>query len=189
MHRKALLMVLVASGVLANTCAFAQEMNHSAHAMHVEAKSTQTLPSQPGDAGFAAIAEIVQLLARDPETPWERVDIDALRTHLVDMNQLVLAADVADEWVPDGLRMRISRAGAGGQAATRMVPSHGPVLVAETGWSSQVEVSDDQIVWTVRGASEREALRIRALGFFGLMVTGDHHQAHHLALARGETAH
>jgi hypothetical protein len=28
--------------------------------------------------------------------------------------------------------------------------------------------------------------RIRGLGFIGLMATGDHHTAHHMALARGD---
>ena len=31
--------------------------------------------------------------------------------------------------------------------------------------------------------------QIRALGFFGLLATGAHHQAHHLAIARGGGAH
>ena len=32
----------------------------------------------------------------------------------------------------------------------------------------------------------RSRSRIRGLGFIGLLVTGSHHQLHHLALARGE---
>jgi hypothetical protein len=28
--------------------------------------------------------------------------------------------------------------------------------------------------------------KLRGLGFIGLMVSGDHHPAHHLALARGD---
>jgi hypothetical protein len=31
--------------------------------------------------------------------------------------------------------------------------------------------------------------RIQALGFFGLMATGDHHRMHHIAMAKGEAAH
>jgi hypothetical protein len=35
----------------------------------------------------------------------------------------------------------------------------------------------------------KETRHIRGLGFAGLMVSGSHHQAHHLALAKGEPMH
>jgi len=31
--------------------------------------------------------------------------------------------------------------------------------------------------------------RIRGLGFIGILVSGSHHQAHHLAMAKGELSH
>jgi hypothetical protein len=145
------------------------------------------LPTEPGDSAFAAIAEIVAILSEDPGTNWSRVNIDGLREHLVDMNQLVLGASVRSEPLPDGLRMQIDTFGRPGEAALRMVPAHGPVLASETGWQSDVTRDGDEIVWIVKGRrGEGEAERIQALGFFGLMATGDHHRAHHLALARGE---
>lgn len=165
----------------------AAHMNHAGHEMQSVVAAGQ--PTEPGDSAFAAIAEIVALLSEDPETDWSRVDIDGLREHLVDMNQLVLGASVHSEPLSDGLRMRISITGRPGEAASRMVPAHGPVLAAETGWQSAVARDGDEIVWTVTGADKNAARRIRALGFFGLMATGDHHRAHHLALARGEAAH
>jgi hypothetical protein len=36
------------------------------------------------------------------------------------------------------------------------------------------------------GGKTAGAARIRGLGFIGLMASGDHHQMHHLMLARGE---
>ena len=146
------------------------------------------LPSEPGSAAFAAIAEIVAMLTADPQTDWSRVDIDALRTHLVDMDALVSGAVQRSEPVPGGLRMHIDRDGRAGSAVLRMVPAHAPVLAEETGWQSEVSVGDE-ITWTVTGPGPADQQRIRALGFFGLMATGDHHRQHHLALARGETAH
>lgn len=187
---------MIAAAAFAGVVLGAQP-GHAQHQDHVghRAGGTQAvapdrvLPSEPGDAAFAAIAEIVALLSADPETNWGRVDIDALRTHLVDMNQLVLAADVAAEPVEGGLRMRVARAGRGGEAAGWMVPAHGPVLAAETGWSSEVDEEADAIVWRVTGPTAADATKIRALGFFGLMATGDHHRAHHIALARGGAPH
>ncbi len=145
------------------------------------------LPAEPGQGAFAAIAEIVALLRADPETDWSAVDIAALRQHLIDMDDLVTHADVTTEDVPEGARFHVQTTGIGGGAVSRMVPAHAPVLSADTGWTSQVLLNGDEIVWTV--TSSKDAKMIRALGFFGLMAIGDHHQPHHLGMATGSMAH
>lgn len=168
----------------------AQHADHSDHAGHVmAAPGVSNVPSEPGDGSFAAIIEIVAILSADPDTDWTRVDIDGLREHLVDMNQLVVGASVRSERLPDGLRMLIDTSGRPGEAASRMVPAHAPFLAAETGWQSEVARDGDEIVWTVTAVDTGAVARIQALGFFGLMATGDHHRMHHMAMARGEAAH
>lgn len=147
------------------------------------------LPSEPGQSAFAAISEIVAMLRADPATDWARVDIAALQQHLADMDALALGAEVTASPSPQGLTMRISLAGRAGAAAGRMVPAHGPVLAAETGWQSQVTQEDGAIQWQVSDPTGRDSAQIRALGFFGLMAVGDHHRAHHMAMARGAAAH
>jgi hypothetical protein len=54
-------------------------------------------PTQPGQSAFAAIQEIVGILDADPKTDWSKVDIEALRQHLIDMNNVTLLADVKSE--------------------------------------------------------------------------------------------
>ncbi|WP_298861685.1 hypothetical protein [uncultured Sulfitobacter sp.] len=162
---------------------------HAGHTGHGSTQSGSTLPTERGDATFAAIAEIVQILGQDPETDWSRVDIDALRTHLVDMSVLTSSATVLTDVTPNGIEMQVSRSGRAGEAASRMVPAHGTVLAAETGWTSEVHLSDEAITWTVTAQTEAQAQQIKALGFFGLMATGDHHRAHHIALAKGSPSH
>ena len=171
----------IATFVAAWTPAVAQPAPHAAH--H-QAAPTPALPAEPGNAAFAAISEIVTLLMNDPRTDWSRVDIAALRAHLADMHHLMLDTRVETEPLETGLRMRISL-----DAALRMVPAHAAVLEAETGWSSGLSMTRDAIVWTVNAEDEQEVTRIAALGFYGLMATGDHHRAHHLALARGAPIH
>ena len=105
------------------------------------------------------------------------------------MNQLFIGASVRSEVLADGLRMRISTSGRAGKAASRMVPAHAPFLARETGWDAQVARSGEEIVWTVTDADTGTVERIQALGFFGLMATGDHHRMHHMAMARGKPAH
>lgn len=166
-----------------------EHLNHGSHeAASIVSDSTVQL-IQPGNGAFAAIAEIVVVLSEDPEVDWSQVDIDGLREHLVDMDQLIIGASVRSEVLTNGLRMRIATIGRSGLAASRMVPAHGPVLAQETGWFSEVTRDVSEIVWTVTSVDEGNADRIQALGFFGLMATGGHHREHHLLLARGENGH
>src|SRR5579884_926245 len=41
-------------------------------------------PSLPGQGAFGAIQEIVRSLDADPNTDWSKVDLEALRQHLID---------------------------------------------------------------------------------------------------------
>ena len=95
-----------------------------------------TMPTEGGQSAFTAIAEIVDILRADPGTDWNRVDIESLRQHLIDMDAVTLRAIVSDQ------------------------PVTGP-----------------------------DAAMIRSLGFIGVMSLGMHHQAHHIALARGVDPH
>ena len=49
-----------------------------------------TTPTMPGQDTFGAIQEIVQILDADPKTDWSKVDLEALRQHLIDMNEVTL---------------------------------------------------------------------------------------------------
>ncbi|WP_282181965.1 hypothetical protein [Aliiroseovarius marinus] len=155
--------------------------DHAGHAPQT------VLPTEPGQGAFAAIAEIVALLRANPETDWSAVDIAALRQHLIDMDNLVTHAEVTTEDVPNGARFHVQTTGLGGSAVSRMVPAHAPVLRADTGWESQVLLNGDEVVWTVTSQTDAEV--IRALGFFGLMAVGNHHQPHHLGMATGSIVH
>ena len=65
--------------------------------------------TEPGNAGFAAVAEVVQELEARPETDWSRVDLEALLHHLRDMEQFTLHAEVVRrEEVPGGLRVAVT---------------------------------------------------------------------------------
>ena len=148
------------------------------------AMTVKRMPTEPGQGAFAAIAEIVAMLRANPDTDWSKVNITALRNHLVDMDMLVTRARVTSSPIDGGLDMHISLAGRGGAAAGRMVPMHAPMLARETGWKSELKKDDGMMDWRV--TSPADALQIRALGFYGLMAQGAHHQPHHLALATGQ---
>ena len=45
-------------------------------------------PRMVGQDAFGAIREIVRILDADPKTDWSKVDLEALRQHLIDMNEV-----------------------------------------------------------------------------------------------------
>ena len=60
----------------------------------------------PGQDAFGALQEVVARLDADPATDWKSVNLRALRDHLVDMNELVLNAEVVETAVDGGFPRR-----------------------------------------------------------------------------------
>jgi hypothetical protein len=149
------------------------------------APSSGPLPTAPGQAAFGALAEIVRLLEADPATDWERVSIARLREHLRDMDDVVLRAEVVERPVDSGVETELTGSGRTLEAIRRMVPAHAAMLRAERPWTIELEELPAGVLLRVTALEPEEAAKLRGLGFFGLLVSGDHHRPHHLAMARG----
>jgi hypothetical protein len=161
------------------------------HAQHMRAMHGMTagVPAMPGQDAFGAIAEIVRLLDADPSTDWAKVDIERLRQHLIDMNEVVLRSAVKQTPVSGGLAMEITGAGRTEQAIRAMVVPHAIELDRLPSFAAKTENIPGGVRLTVLAKNPDEAkvvARIRGLGFAGLLTEGAHHQAHHLAMAKGE---
>jgi hypothetical protein len=159
------------------------EDRHAAH-MAVNGK-----PEEAGQAAFAAIGEVVAMLEADPGTDWSKVRIADLRDHLVDMSEVTLQANVAEEVLADGLAMTVTGTARTLKAIQRMAPAHAAELDAMKGWSAAAETTANGARLTVTSSDPANQIRIKGLGFYGLLATGSHHQAHHLAIVRGEAVH
>lgn len=158
-------------------------MDHSAMMQHGGPAPTLT---EGGQAAFAAIQEVVAALLADPQTDWERVNIEALRQHLIDMDNVTLRAKIATKEIENGARFTVTSDDPAVQSSIRtMTVAHAATMDGIDGWSFKAEETKNGAVLTATG----DTIRIRALGFIGLMAFGMHHQAHHLALARGEMPH
>jgi hypothetical protein len=145
--------------------------------------------TMPGQDAFGAIAEVVRILDADPATDWTRVDIERLRQHLIDMNEVVLRSAVGQTSIPGGLAMEITGAGRTAQAIRAMVVPHAVELDRMPSFAARTETIPDGVRLTVvaRKPDDPKAVaRIRGLGFAGLLTEGAHHQPHHLAMARGQ---
>jgi hypothetical protein len=74
-------------------------------------------------------------------------------------------------------------------AIQRMVPTHAQEINGINGWSAKTEPLADGVLLKVTSTDSKEVQRIRGLGFIGILVSGSHHQPHHLAIAKGESPH
>lgn len=151
-------------------------------------QGSKTDPREPGQSAFAAIQEIVAMLRNDPKTDWSKVDIEGLRQHLIDMNNVTLAADVKAEVLSDAVKFTVTGAGNVQASIQRMVVAHADTMDGVNGWKLKAEKIPNGATLTV-SASSAELPKLRALGFIGIMTEGMHHQEHHLALARGTDPH
>jgi hypothetical protein len=146
-------------------------------------------PSLPGQDAFGAIQEIVRTLEADPRTDWAKVDLEALRQHLIDMNDVTLQANAAAKPIDGGLEITVTGADRTLAAIQRMIPAHAAEINGLNGWSAKTQAIGNGVVLTVTATDPKEVQHIRGLGFIGILVSGSHHQPHHLAMAKGEFPH
>src|SRR4051794_4975790 len=78
---------------------------------HMGEMKAAAKPTEPGQSAFAAIQEIVQILEADPATDWRTVNVEALRQHLIDMDNVTMRADVKNEPVEGGMNFIVSGTG------------------------------------------------------------------------------
>lgn len=185
---------LGAAAILAGSAVLAPPLraDSAAHVpMHAMRHDAGAVPTLPGQAGFGAIQEIVRILDADPKTDWSKVDLEALRQHLIDMDEVTMRAEAAPTPVDSGLQVAVTGSGRTLAAIRRMVPAHAREIEKThlNGWSATTAPLANGVLLTVTARDPREAAHIRGLGFIGIMAEGAHHQRHHLMVARGEAVH
>jgi hypothetical protein len=158
------------------------------HAMHA-GQMDSAVPVSSGQDAFGAIQENVARLEADPATDWSKVNLEALRQHLIDMNEVTLRADAAAIPVAGGLTIAITGSGRTLAAIQRMVPAHAQEIDGLNHWRVAAGALANGMTLTVTSDDPKEVQKIRGLGFIGILVTGSHHKPHHLAMARGESPH
>ena len=170
--------------VLCLAPALAQAQSHEhMHMTPAPAAHAAAAPTQTGQAAFAAIQEIVGILEADPNTDWTKVDIDALRQHLVDMDHVTLFAHVNNVALDDGFRFEATGAGAVRDSIRRMLAAHAATMNGENGWRYESAEIENGASLTVH-APPADKAKLHGLGLFGVLTLGMHHQMHHLMIAR-----
>ncbi len=153
--------------------------------MHGQQFGAAGTPTMPGQDAFGTIQEVVQILQADPATDWSKVNIAALRQHLIDMDEVTLHAAAAERMLDNGIEIAVTGEGRTLEAIKRMVPAHVSEL-REIGWNAKTEDLSNGVKLTVMASEAQPLTKLKALGFMGIMVQGAHHQPHHLMMAKGE---
>ncbi|MBV1790606.1 hypothetical protein KQ940_21300 [Marinobacterium sp. D7] len=169
----------------------AEPTAHTAHQhMQMPAEVNSRLPREPGQSAFAAIQEIVELLIDDPSTDWTKVNIPALRQHLVDMDNVALRANVSATPTAQGMQFDVtSESKEVRDSIRRMVKAHATTMNGSYGLTYETSERPDGAVMTAHASTPESLGKLEALGFIGVMTLGAHHQTHHLAIAKGMGPH
>ncbi len=156
---------------------------------HVQSPDiTATVLSRPGNDIFSAIQEALRKLESDPTTDWKKVNLEALRQHLLDMRCITEDVEViAQKPIDKGIEIMVHATRPGAiPALDRAFNTHPKVLKSETGWDMTASKDKDKYKLRVTTEDATQVDKLRGLGYIGVMAMGNHHAAHHWALARGQ---
>jgi hypothetical protein len=145
-------------------------------------------PTMPGQEAFGTIQEVVRILDADPTTDWSKVNISALREHLIDMDEVTMRATAAEHALDNGIEIAVTGEGRTLDAIKRMVPAHVREL-GQLSWNAKTEDLPNGVKLIVISTDAKQVTKLKALGFMGIMVQGSHHQLHHLMMAKNEFVH
>ncbi|MGD8592894.1 MAG: hypothetical protein PVF82_08685 [Gammaproteobacteria bacterium] len=186
-------LVLLATAFVQPMCAFGEDEHHQ-HADH-SSSHNHMMSASPltaaGNYAFFTIQEAIEKLDADPNTDWSKVNLEALRQHLVDMQNFTLNVKVLSQKPLKNGMQAVVRPDNEDAAASldRVFDAHPAQLKKETGWNMSVTKQDGLYTVTVTTNNPAEVAKIRGLGYIGAMATGAHHQSHHWSMAKGENPH
>jgi polyhydroxyalkanoate synthesis regulator phasin len=162
-------------------------MNHQQHMM----KTTGSALKEAGNDIFSTIQEVIDKLNNDPDTDWGKVDIEALRQHLLDMNDMAMNVEVVNQKpLKNGLEVTVLPITERAEKTLAKVFNVHPIhLKRETGWSMQVVRNNKQFIITTTTEDPKQVKKIIALSYIGLMAYGKHHQPHHWGISTSQNPH
>lgn len=147
--------------------------------------------SSPGNDVFGLIQEAVRKLEADPATDWKKVNLEALRQHLLDMRHFTEDVEVvAQKPIDKGIELTVRATLPGAiPALDRAFNAHPKILKAETGWDMTATKDKDKYKLQVTTSDANQVEKLRGLGYIGIMAMGNHHSLHHWSLAKGQAMH
>ena len=147
--------------------------------------------SEAGNDAFGTIQEVIRKLESNPNTDWSKVNIEALRAHLADMEDMTLNVEILSQTnILNGVKTIIKATTARAyKALKRVFKAHPNQLKKETGWNMTIVEKNKDFIIKATTSNKNEINKIRGLGYIGLMAYGAHHQPHHWMIANGKNPH
>jgi len=147
--------------------------------------------TEPGNDAFGTIQEVVRKLRANPDTDWSRVNLEALRQHLVDMDNFTRHVSVVHKRdIKSGVELEVrADSEAAGESLARALSAHPRMIKDEFGWDIAVSGKAPDFQMRVTSPRPQDVEQIRGLGYIGIMALGEHHQMHHWAIATGSNPH
>ena len=105
------------------------------------------------------------------------------------MNEVTLKADAVPKQIDGGLEIAVTGSGSTLAAIQRMVPAHAQEINGLHGWNVKAGTLPNGELLAITSSDPKEVQHIRGLGFIGILVSGMHHQPHHLMTGKGEFVH
>jgi hypothetical protein len=161
------------------TSSVADEFHHHNRGTMPQAHANNTPLTEPGNGAFAAIQEAVGQLMANPNTDWRRVNLEALRQHLVDMDNFTLHVKVVSQKPVRGgvaFIVKPTTADAAG-SLDRLFAAHPEILKRESGWHMHAKkIKGGGYSARVTSRNPADVAKIRGLGYIGIVALGKHHQ-------------
>lgn len=170
-------------------------MDHSQMSNHSQMGDNQMTTSQTkltesGTDAFATLQEVITILNADTNTNWKNVNLEALRQHLAQMQDMTLNVSVVQHNIKNGFKAVITpTTNRAKTSLAKVLSAHPAQMQKETGWKMQVVNKNNIFTITVTTENISEVDKIRGLGYIGLMAYGNHHQPHHWSMATGINPH
>lgn len=162
--------------------------DHSPESIHRHSSSDgHVLPTEGGQAAFAALIEIVAMLEQDKDTDWNKVDIDSLREHLLDMDKLILDTNANTSVIADDqIQFQITGSTTSVPSIHRMVPAHARYIAQTRDIQIETQLNENGATVNIFTNDALQSNTLEALGFYGFMALDSHHQLHHYQMAIGQ---
>lgn len=155
-------------------------------------EQSQVLPlTEAGNDIFGTIQEVITNLNANTDTDWDKVNIEALKQHLLDMRDMTINVEViSQKRLKNGSEILIKPSNKRSiQAMKKVLSAHPEQLKKETNWQMRVQKQGDKYLLTTTTNKPIEVSKIVGLGYIGLMAYGNHHQPHHWSMATGNNPH
>ncbi len=151
------------------------------------ASPTETVLTLPGNDVFGAIKEATDALMASADTEWDKVDLEALRQHLLDMKHVTEEVSILSKAdIDKGVVIKIKAQPESLASLERVMSAHPAQLFSDKGWQMTVKQQADEFTLTVTTEKAEDVAKIRGLGYGGVLTIGGHHAVHHWALASGK---